>query len=155
MTAAVFLLASGGNDSVIESSTAVEQPETPKVECVRSEIKEPKEAERPWSDAELIAMVLTLTGECYDDKVQDKRLVCEVILNRVSADGFGDTVFDVLTAPHQFDGYWTQSRSASENDYEVATKALEDWYKNDCEALSEYLFFEAGDNRENEFRKEF
>lgn len=85
----------------------------------------------------------------------DKRLVCEVILNRVSAEGFGDTVVDVVSAPNQFNGYWNQSRPVSENDYAVAEQALKDWYENDCEALSDYLFFNAGDGRENSFRKEF
>lgn len=42
-------------------------------------------------------MARILAGECYEDKVQDKRLVCEVILNRVSNDDFGDTILDVLT----------------------------------------------------------
>lgn len=100
-------------------------------------------------------MALTLAGECYDDKALDKQLVCEVILNRVSNGGFGDTILGVITAPHQFDGYWQQSRPVSDDDREIAAQALEDWYENDCEALSEYLFFEAGDNRENEFREEF
>ena len=37
----------------------------------------------------------------------------------------------------------------------VAEQALKDWYSTGCAPLSEYLYFEAGDNRENEFRKEF
>ena len=81
-------------------------------------------------------MVLTLAGECYEDKEQDKRLVCEVILNRVSAGNFGgDTV--------------------SENDYAVAEQALSDWYAGGCQPLSELLYFEAGENRENVFRSEY
>lgn len=115
----------------------------------------PKEKIVPWTDKELKAMVLTLAGECYDDKEKDKRLVCEVILNRVSSKDFDDTIIEVITKPHQFDGYWTQSRSVSENDYEVAMQALEDWYAGGCKPLSKYLYFEAGDNRENEFREEF
>ena len=31
---------------------------------------------KPWSDEDVEAMVLTLAGECYEDKEQDKRLVC-------------------------------------------------------------------------------
>ena len=78
-----------------------------------------------------------------------------MLLTSCGNDGKIETSDDVVTAPNQFDGYWTQSRDVTENDYEVAIQSLEDWYANDCEALSEYLFFEAGDNRENEFRKEF
>lgn len=114
------------------------------------------EAPDPWTEEDVEAIVLTLAGECYDDKELDKRRVCEVILNRVSAGNFGgDTVLDVVTAPNQFDGYWTQSRSASENDYKVAKQALSDWYAGGCEPLSELLFFEAGENRENVFRSEY
>ena len=100
-------------------------------------------------------MVLTLAGECYDDKERDKRLVCEVILNRVSDGRFGNSILEVVSAPNQFAGYWNQSREITENDYDVATEALEDWYESGCEALSDYLFFAAGDNRENVFRCEY
>lgn len=113
-------------------------------------------AEKPWSDEDVAAIVLTLAGECYDDKTEDKRLVCEVILNRVSAGIFGgDTVLEVVSGPNQFDGYWLQSRPVSENDYEVAETALADWYATGCQPLSDLLFFEAGENRENVFRSEY
>lgn len=112
-------------------------------------------AQNVWADEELEAMVFTLAGECYDDKEHDKRLVCEVILNRVSDGRFGDSVLEVVSAPNQFSGYWEQSREITENDYDVATEALEDWYESGCEALSDYLFFVAGDNRENVFRCEY
>lgn len=109
-----------------------------------------------WTQEELQAIAKTLAGECYDDKPEDKRSVCEVILNRVSDGRFGgDTILEVLTEENQFAGYWKQSRLISDNDLEVAEKALSDWYENDCEPLSEYLFFYAGDNRENVFRSEY
>lgn len=82
-------------------------------------------------------------------------IAAAMLLTSCGNDGKIETSDDVVTAPNQFNGYWTQSRDVTENDYEVAIQSLEDWYANDCEALSEYLFFEAGDNRENEFRKEF
>ena len=101
-------------------------------------------------------MASILAGECYDDKEQDKRLVCEVILNRVSAGNFGgDTVLAVVSAPNQFNGYWRQLRPVSENDYEIAEQALADWYAGGCEPLSEFLYFKAGENRENSFRSEY
>ena len=109
----------------------------------------------PWTDEELYSLALTLAGECYDHKTQDKRQVCEVVLNRVSDGRFGGSIMKVLTAKNQFAGYWAQSRPVSENDYEVAEQALRDWYDGGCKALSEYLFFCAGDNLENEFRREY
>jgi spore germination cell wall hydrolase CwlJ-like protein len=109
----------------------------------------------PWTDAELAAIARTLSGECYDDKAEDKRLVCEVILNRASAGGFGDGVIGVVTKKKQFAGYWDPSREVSEDDLAVAKKALEEWHEGGCAALSEWLFFSRGANRENEFRKVF
>ena len=103
----------------------------------------------------MLAIARTLSGECYEDKTQDKRLVAEVIVNRVSAGHFGDTVIDVVTSPYQFVGYWNPSRKISENDMQIATETLRDWYANDCNALSEWLYFTAGDNRENNFRTEY
>lgn len=105
-----------------------------------------------FSDEEVKAITRTLAGECYDDKIEDKRKVTEVILNRVSNENFGDAVIDVVSAKGQFCGYWKQSRPISESDIQIAEEALEKWYANDCEALSDYLFFCAGPNRENIFR---
>ena len=118
-------------------------------------LAEPVPTEQPWTDEEVEAIALVLAGECYEDKKQDKRRVCEVIPNRVSSDEFDDTVIGVITKSSQFHGYWAQSRPVSDDDRAVAEQALKDWYSTGCAPLSEYLYFEAGDNRENEFRKEF
>lgn len=126
----------------------------PPVERIReSEIQEELDETEvnPWTQEELDAIALTLAGECYDDKVEDKRKVCEVILNRVSDERFDDTICAVITAKNQFLGYWNQSREVSENDRAVAEATLRDWYANDCKPLSQYRFFCAGSNRENVF----
>lgn len=105
----------------------------------------------PFTDEEVEAIAKTLAGECYDDKLNDKRLVVEVILNRVSDGRFGESVIEVVSAKGQFIGYWKQSRPVSDSDIEIAKETLREWYKNDCKKLSEYLFFYAGPNRENVF----
>ena len=109
------------------------------------------EPEKLYSDEELDAIARTLAGECYDDKLEDKRKVAEVVVNRVSSDAFGYSIVDVVSAPGQFSGYWT-NRPTSESDIQIAEEILTDWYENKCEALSEYLFFCSGPNRENIFR---
>lgn len=129
-------------------STITTSYETPEITI------EPLE-EKPFSDEEVEAIVRTLAGECYDDKMADKRKVAEVIVNRVSDGGFGENVIDVVTAEGQFAGYWNQSRPISESDIQIAEETLTDWYANDCKALSEYLFFCSGPNRENVFRSEY
>ena len=164
----VVTLASCGDGSAEDNSQAVSPmtAETAQMVAASYEVDTAPEdvpgtatpeetATDPWTKDELKAVATTLAGECYDDKVQDKRKVCEVILNRVSHEGFPDTILGVLTYPNAFCGYWSQSRQASESDYAVATQALRDWYDNDCQPLSGYLFFEAGENRENVFREEY
>lgn len=59
---------------------------------------EPEAVANPWKDGELDAIAFTLAGECYDQMVEDKRRVCEVILNYVSDGRFGNSVIEVLTA---------------------------------------------------------
>jgi hypothetical protein len=103
-------------------------------------------------DEEVDAIAQTLAGECYDDKLTDKRLVAEVVVNRVSKGNFGEDVVGVVTARGQFCGYWDQSRPVSESDIRIAEETLRDWYEGGREPLSEYLFFHAGPNRENVFR---
>lgn len=145
-----------GTEEVNETSAPVASEATMAPAAIETKTDEEAEEETKWTKEELRAIARTLAGECYDDKPEDKRRVCEVILNRVSDGRFGGgTIIEVLTAKNQFAGYWKQSRSVSENDLEVAEKALSDWYENDCAPLSEYLFFCAGDNRENVFRSEY
>lgn len=107
----------------------------------------------PWTEEDIEALAMTLSGECYDGEPEDKRRVCEVVLNRVSA-GFGGTIQDVLSEPNQFEGYWSQSRPVSLDDYVIAEESIKDWYSNGCRPLSPWLFFESGDGHANEFYAE-
>lgn len=131
----------------------------PTAKVTTPEVVEPTQEEEilvlRYSMEDVEAMVLMLAGECYDDKVDDKRKVCEVILNRVSNGNFGDTPYEVCSAPYQFNGYEYQNRPVSENDYEVVYQALQDWHNNEYQALSNWLYFSAGSNRENVFREEY
>lgn len=108
---------------------------------------------QPWTEEDIEALAVTLSGECYDEEPEDKRRVCEVVLNRVST-GFGNTIQDVLSAPKQFEGYWSQSRPASLDDYAIAEESIKDWYSNGCRPLSKWLFFESGEGHKNRFYAE-
>lgn len=46
-------------------------------------ISKPITEEKPFSDEEVEAIVRTLAGECYDDKMSDKRKVVEVIIEKM------------------------------------------------------------------------
>jgi spore germination cell wall hydrolase CwlJ-like protein len=112
-------------------------------------------APAPWTEDEVEAMARTLAGECYDDRLRDKRLVCEVILNRVANGYWGSTIQEVVSAPGQFHGYWRLSREITDSDRETVKNALKDWCAGGYEPLSEYLYFEAGPNHENMFRAKY
>lgn len=160
---AVFVFMACGNIPINETDTGeivISKPVTSAIPTVATSYKTPEMIiepleEKPFSDEEVEAIVQTLAGECYDDKLANKRKVAEVIVNRVSDGGFGENIIEVVTAPGQFCGYWKQSRPVSKSDIQIAEKTLTDWYKNNCEALSEYLFFCSGPNRENIFRSEY
>lgn len=163
LTIAVIFTACGF-PSANNVDTNIEQPVTssvmmnldyratqPAVVYEETSLKEVK----PYSSEEVTAIATTLAGECYDDKLEDKRSVAEVICNRVSDENFGETIMDVVSAKGQFAGYYNQSRPISDSDIQIAEETLHDWYENDCQKLSDYLFFCAGPNRENIFRTEY
>ena len=160
---AIFIFMTCINIPINETDTGeivISKPITSVMPTVTNSYKTPEITiepleEKPFSDEEVEAIVRTLAGECYDDKMADKRKVVEVIVNRVSDGGFGENVIDVVTAKGQFAGYWRQSRPVSKSDIQIAEETLTDWYANDCKALSEYLFFCSGPNRENVFRSEY
>lgn len=160
---AVFIFTACSNIPINEADTGeivISKPVTSVIPTIADSYKTPEITiklleEKPFSDEEVEAIIRTLAGECYDDKMADKRKVAEVIVNRVSDGGFGENVIDVVTAKGQFTGYWNQSRPVSESDIRIAEETLTDWYANDRKALSEYLFFCSGPNRENVFRSEY
>jgi hypothetical protein len=160
---AIFIFMVCSNIPINETDTGeivISKPITSAIPTVTNSYKTPEMIiepleEKPFSDEEVEAIVRTLAGECYDDKVADKRKVVEVIVNRVSDGRFGENIIDVVTAKGQFVGYWNQSRPVSESDIQIAEETLTDWYANGCKALSEYLFFHSGPNRENVFRSEY
>lgn len=105
-------------------------------------------------EADIAAIARTLSGECWEHNTTDKRSVAEVILNRVSK-GYGSNVTEVVSAPNQFMGYYNQSRPTSDNDWEIATQVVEEWYANDQQAFSNYLYFGADGKDGNTFRESY
>lgn len=99
---------------------------------------------------ELEAVARVLSGECYDDEIEDKQNVVWVICNRVSDGRFGDGIIDVITKPDQFMGYWAQGREVSESDYAVAEQVLNDYF-NGMEPPHDYLYFTGGTGKTNNF----
>lgn len=80
-------------------------------------------------------------------------------LNRLDDGGFGDSLAEVLSKPHQF--AWKADAPATEHFLWLAQDVVDRWWSEKQGATdvgrtlpSAYLFFE-GDGRENHFRKEY
>lgn len=90
----------------------------------------------------------------------EKAAVVWCILNRVDADGWPDTVAEVVTQPHQFAGY-SPDYPATEELKAVAADVLTRWDRERREGgdvgrvlPAEYVFF-TGDGAHNHFRTEY
>lgn len=110
------------------------------------------EPEPLYTEEDLTAMTLTLSGECYECETQDKYNVAWTIINRVRDGRFGgNTVLQVVSSPSQFCGYWHQSRAISDSDYAVAKDVLTAYYAGE-DAPVDYLYFSSSGGTTNIFR---
>lgn len=113
-----------------------------------------------WTDDDLVLLAQTIFAEadiCQTTK--EKAAVVWCVLNRLDAGRYGDTIREVVTAPHQF--AWTEDRPVIPAYIELAEDVLERWAaekagkKNVGRVLpAEYLFFE-GDGWVNYFDDTF
>lgn len=108
------------------------------------------EPEPLYTYEEMYAVAKVLSGECYDDELDDKRNVVWVICNRVTDGRFGDDIIDVIAKPNQFMGYWAQGRGVSESDLEIATEVLDAYFAGE-EPTHDYLYFTGGTGKTNSF----
>lgn len=90
----------------------------------------------------------------------EKAAVVWCVLNRVDADGWPDTVAEVVTQPFQFVGY-SPDYPATEELKEIAADVLTRWEREKQEGgdagrvlPAEYVFF-TGDGERNYFRTEY
>jgi len=93
------------------------------------------------TEEDLEVFALVVATEAYWEPYEGKLAVANVILNRLLGGKYGDTVYDVVTAPGQFAGYKSIDKFRTYN--------LADCYKACNEALSgknnigDFLFFHA------------
>lgn len=97
--------------------------------------------EEYWDSLELIA--LTVEAEAGNQDIYGKRLVVDVILNRVDSPVFPDTIEGVITQIHQFETYSNGMIDAAgyhmqEDDYTAVLMELE------SRTDPEILYFTAG-----------
>jgi hypothetical protein len=114
-----------------------------------------------WTDDDADMLARMMYGECRGvESDMERAATAWVVLNRVDADGYGDTIKAVVTAKKQFVGYkasnpvWPELR-------ELAIDVLERWEREkDGETdvgrviPADYYWF-TGDGKRNHFRNGF
>ena len=119
---------------------------------------EPEAATHPFTDEEVIILAKTIWAEARGVPSEARQAAggwCA--LNRLDDGSFGNTLAEVLTAPHQF-AYREDSPETPEM-MELAEDVLTRWYaeRQGRDSVgrtlpADYLYFE-GDGEENHFRK--
>lgn len=118
----------------------------------------PEPIEYYFTYQDLEALAKTLYGECRGCSYFEQCKVAWVVCNRVDH-GFGDTVYDVVTANSQFHGY-SDNNPVTLEQMEIAQYVLINWsaekqgYEVERELGPDYLFF-FGDGKQNHFRTEW
>lgn len=70
-----------------------------------SEVSEEELEEEMYYDS-LELLAVCVEAEAGNQGLDGKRMVVDVILNRVDAPGWPDTVEEVITQPYAFSSYW-------------------------------------------------
>lgn len=84
------------------------------------------EEERYWDSLELLA--LCVEAEAGNQDLTGKRMVADVILNRVDDVDWPDTVEEVIAQPYEFSSYWNgaiERAEPSEETFEAVRMELE------------------------------
>ena len=93
-----------------------------------------------YSEQELFERVVE--AEAGNQGLQGKRLVAAVIYNRVESEKFPNTVYEVLTSPHQFSTVWNGAVDKIEvSDETRVAIILEESLRTD----NEILYFNCGE----------
>lgn len=66
-------------------------------------VAEPAVEESRFTEEEIFLIAWCMVGEAEGEPEEGKRLVIDVILNRIDSPRFDDTVYDVIYAPGQFE----------------------------------------------------
>lgn len=113
-----------------------------------------------YQDEDAVTIAKLLYGECRGiPNREEKEAVVWVVLNRVDNNRFPNTVYEVVTAKGQFEGY-DVNHPVWEELLEISNSVLSEWNKEQNGEISnrslpsDYFFFH-GDGVHNWFRKEF
>lgn len=114
-------------EPVIYEELVTYKEETEPLPVVYEMTEEEIEEESYYDDLELLAALVH--AEAGNQDMIGRRLVAEVVLNRVESDTFPDSIPDVIFQPYQFSPVWNGALDNSyptDEDYEAVKLAIED-----------------------------
>lgn len=157
---AVFFAATMTGDQQGEKS-GTELPEVTVTQTIKPDKPSQEPVEYIPDEAEVEMLARTIWGEARGiPSDMEKAAVVWCILNRVDAEGWPDTVAEVVTQPNQFAGY-SPDYPATEELKALAADVLTRWEREKLEGgdvgrvlPAEYTFF-TGDGTHNHFRTEY
>lgn len=104
-------------------------------------IIEPEPVEIIQQDDDIKLLAACVEAEAGNQDLLGKRLVTDVILNRVDSDIFPDSISGVIKQPHQFSTYWNgamDQAEVSDETYQAVYMELEE------RSYPAILFFDCG-----------
>lgn len=129
----------GHNIAVTEAS---KKPTVSKNDVCEVAVSESDLENEEFCDS-LEILATCVEAEAGNQDLKGKRLVADVILNRVESPRFPDTIEDVISQKYQFTTYWDGSMNAVTEPSEESFKAVNMELRSRLD--DEILFFTAGD----------
>lgn len=112
------------NNMVSHHTTEPEYEEIEETISSEPVTAEPETAnESPWQQSEMDLLLRCVEAEAGNQSLDGRRMVADVILNRVRDPDFPNTIEDVITEPYRFSSYW-DGRMATVTVSELTIKAV-------------------------------
>lgn len=119
----------------------------PNITIAKNEIEVVEVSEEDMNDEDfcdgLEMLALCIEAEAGNQDLMGKRLVCDVILNRVESERFPDTIEGVITQKYHFSTYWNGVMSSIEEPSEDTFEAIRLELRERTD--TDILFFTSGD----------
>lgn len=113
------------NNMVSHHTTEPEYEEIEETISSEPVTAEPETAnESQWQQSEMDLLLRCVEAEAGNQSLDGRRMVADVILNRVRDPDFPNTIEDVIAEPYRFSSYW-DGRMATVTVSELTIKAVE------------------------------
>jgi N-acetylmuramoyl-L-alanine amidase len=127
-----------GNDDVVEKAAVSKSIRTSFPVSETGSVND-KMTEEPSAEIELIALLTMAEAEAECE--YGKRLVIDVVLNRVDSEHFPNAIYDVIHQPNQFSPMWNGRIDRCEVRDEISRLVMEEL---ETRTNYEVVFFDSG-----------